>query len=501
LATLLARLLAIDTLHAFALITLLGLAVLCYAALHVGARRFGSAGAGLLIAWLALAGLNPLGLGIAVHRAVTEGTALFEFPPMPVETVFVSDESAELFMAHPLLDALHVSGDWRSGQVLPWFLDNSPRGPALALLLPLVALMLARPSRRTLVGGFALGAGSAALSPSIGLPASSALFACALLSGVIARVARHVRPAGPLPAHAGPSAPAAGIAVAAAGLTGALAAAPTYLQAFTVGAEPVSLRFEAELGAAAIATAASFCALAPLAVIGALRASAPLRPALVAIAFAGLALAAAEAVLRFGAENDHALATVAGVLLAVPALGFVSAGRLRPLASAALLAAFLPTTFCTLASFAGRPALPIARHGAVLVRLPSEDPLARLYAWIRNATGPDAIFVVDSGHTVKMASTVSELPALSGRALFVDQAHALTTPYPEFEERRALAAALTAGDAASSAELATLAAFARPVFLVSHAADDEHLAADLAQHWGPPLFVADFVAVYALVGT
>jgi Uncharacterized membrane protein (DUF2298) len=118
LAAALARVLAVDALHALALLTLAGLALLMTSALRLGARHFGSAGAGLLIAWLALAGSNPAGPAIAAAKAVRQGIPLFEFAPEPVETVFVSNESADLFMTHPLLGALYVSADWRRGQNL-----------------------------------------------------------------------------------------------------------------------------------------------------------------------------------------------------------------------------------------------------------------------------------------------------------------------------------------------------------------------------------------------
>jgi hypothetical protein len=110
------------------------------------------------------------------------------------------------------------------------------------------------------------------------------------------------------------------------------------------------------------------------------------------------------------------------------------------------------------------------------------------------------VFVVDPAHPVKMATNVSELPAFTGHALFVDQPSYLTTPYAAFAERTQLAAALAAGEPLSAAGRAQLALLGRPVFLLSHAGDDEHLAAQLTSHYGPPRFAAGFVAVYALAG-
>jgi hypothetical protein len=205
-------------------------------------------------------------------------------------------------------------------------------------------------------------------------------------------------------------------------------------------------------------------------------------------------------VVELAGGSEHDFANVAGVLLAVPALGFAAQRGLSRFAAAALLAAFLPVTLCTLASFAGRPPLPIASESGVLVRTPAADPLAELYAWIRRQTPRDAVFVVDAARPVKMATNVSELPAFTGRALYVDQPSYLTTPNAGFADRTLRAAALTAGEPLADADRSALARLARPVYLLSHAGDDEHLAARLTSHYGPPRFAAGFVAVYSLAG-
>jgi hypothetical protein len=498
LAAALARVLAIDALHALALLTLASLALLMFSALRLGARHFGSAGAGLLIAWLALAGSNPAGPAIAVTKAVWQGIPLFEFAPEPVETVFVSNESADLFMTHPLLGALYVSADWRRGQNLVWFLDNSSRGPALALLLPLLALFLARRSRRVLVASAALGALTAALSPLIGLAGAGALFGGACLTYASSGLGKFapVFQIAPARRDCGVALP-----VAAAALVGGLLAAPTYWQLFAeAGSEPAVLSSGAAFAGKAASMAAGFIVLAPLSCYGVWRAPERIRAKLAAIALGGLALAAAVPLIGLAGGNEHHLADAAGVLLAVPALGFAAQRGLSRLAAAALLAAFLPVTLCTLASFAGRPSLPIATDGGVLVRTPAQDPLAELYAWIRRETPRDAVFVVDAAHPVKMATNVSELPAFTGRALYVDQPSTLTTPCAGFGERTLRAAALTAGEPLAQSDRAALAQLARPVYLLSHAGDDEHLAARLTSHYGPPRFAAGFVAVYALAG-
>jgi hypothetical protein len=494
LAERIAAVLGLDVLHVLAGITLASLALLMLSARRLGTRHYGSAAAGLLVGWLALVGLNPAGPGIAAVKAVKQGIPLFDFPPEPVETVFVSDESADLFMAHPLLGALHVSSDWRLGQNLPWFLDNSSHGPALALLMPLAALFLARRRAWTLAASGALGATAAALNPHVGLAGAGALLggACAVALAARASALRRFLAGGD---------GGAGVAVAGAALLGALLAAPTYVQAFAAaGCEPLGLSLGPALAQKASSVAAGFVVLAPLACYGAARAPARLRERLAAIVLAGLALAAAVPVIGLSEGNEHNLANAAGVLLAVPALGFAARRGLSRSASALLIATFLPITACTLASFSGRPPLPIASEHGVLVRTPAGDPLADLYRWIRSEAPRDAVFVVDPAHPVKMATNVSELPAFTGRALFVDQPSTLTTPNAAFAERTRLAAALAAGVPLDADGRAALARLARPVFLVSHAGDDEHLAARLASHYGPPRFAEGFVAAYALWG-
>ncbi len=490
-----ARGLGIDALNAFAALTLASLALLMGASLRLGARQYGSASAGLLIGWLALAGLNPAGPAIAALRAVREGVPLLEFAAEPVETVFVSNEAADLWMAHPLLGAMQLSRDWRVGQNLPWFLDNSSRAPALALLLPMIALFLAQPRAPVLVGSAALGALTAALNPLVGLAGAGALLGGASTVSLASRIPA-LRTA-----FAG-SQSGVGLAAGTAALLGALLAAPSYLQLFAGAGEPAALRADfMAVAKTAAALVASFCVLAPLACYGALRAPERLRAKLAALVLGGLALLAAVSAVHLVEGNEHNLANVAAVLLAVPALGFAAArGGLVKATGTLLFATFLPVSVCTLASFSGRPSLPIASDAGVLVRTPEDDPLAEAYAWIREETPRNAVFVVDPARPVKMATNVSELPAFTGHTLFVDQPSYLTTPYAAFAERTQLAAALAAGEPLSAAGRAQLVRLGRPVFLLSHAGDDEHLAVQLTSHYGPPRFASGFVAVYALAG-
>lgn len=486
LATGLAHVIGCDSLRALALLSLGSLALLCFGCLWLGARRFDSVGVGLLIGWLALVGANPGGPAIAAVRAVREGIPLVEFFPEPVETVYVSDESSELFQVHPLLRALYVGDDWRIGQNFVWYLDNGSIGPALACALFAVLLFLGPTTRVRGVGSALLGATAAGLDPIAGAGAM-----LATLFGSVATATWRRRADGPATGDLS-------IRLAGAASIGALVAIAvfdaTLPSRLAGGAAWSSL---GALAKRALALGASYCVLLPLALMGARAAAAPLRGRLGALALGGAALCVAAACLRLPSGEEHALANAAAVLLAVPAASFAAGSRARRWGVGLLIASFLPVTLLTLGAFSGHPGLPLASADGVLLRTPAEDPLARLYAWIRGSTPADAVFVIDPGHPVKMATNVSELPAFTGRALFVDQP-SRWTPLPDSIARVRLAADLTAGEPLDAVGLATLCALSRPVYLVSHAGDDEHLAERLTRRYGPPRFAAGFVGVYVL---
>src|SRR5262249_3655052 len=108
----------------------------------IGRAYFRSTMAGLAIAWLGLAGLNPLGPAIAAAKTLMHPAPLIRNWPPPLETVFVTGQMADDLMTQPLLGGMYVGSDWRHGQDLVWFFDIGSRAPALAGLMLLLYLML-----------------------------------------------------------------------------------------------------------------------------------------------------------------------------------------------------------------------------------------------------------------------------------------------------------------------------------------------------------------------
>src|SRR5262249_34181298 len=124
--------------------------------------------------WLSVAGLNPLGAGIAAAKHLVSGAPLIDRVPgagdAPIETTFVSNQLADRFMTKPLLGAMYLGSDWRHGQDLVWFLDISSLAASLALVMLLLALLLATQSRAwTVVLTIPISALLVALNPLAGL--------------------------------------------------------------------------------------------------------------------------------------------------------------------------------------------------------------------------------------------------------------------------------------------------------------------------------------------
>ena len=65
-----------------------------------------------------------------------------------------------------------------------------------------------------------------------------------------------------------------------------------------------------------------------------------------------------------------------------------------------------------------------------------------------------------------MAGNVSELPAFTGRALWVDHPSYLTVGFPDFGARTVIARKLLAGEPLSPAEYGKIRALDRPLYLL-----------------------------------
>jgi hypothetical protein len=481
LGSMFARTTGLDPLTALQVIALLSLTLLVVAGMRAGARLAPSAWAGVLVASLALAGANPLGPALAAVRAVVRHQPLLTAPgsAAPIEQVFATDSLADGYMSRPLLPSLYLSTDWRNGPNIHWFFDISSRGPSLALLLVVLALLLgnSRPLFRSTAIGLSI-ALVTALNPIVGLAAGGLLGAALLILALLER--REIR-----------TYLAIGIGMAA----GVVLAFPTFRhllgQGGTAGfSEPGILALKIA------STSAALILLAPLAIWGAWSAEGPTRVPIRAMALTGLGLGLMVVAVHLEEGNEHNLLNAAQVVLAVPAVaGVFSVRRPQALALATLLA-LLPMTAATWVAFEGRPPLPLVATGGRLVRVPATHPVARLEAWLRDSTPSNAVLVTDPDTTMKMSGNMAELPALTSRALLTDQPSYLTRPSPEATLRRDTARRAVHGVALEEAQGNLLGRLGRPLYVISwHAERDGSL---LTGRWGPPVFHDGEVGAWAL---
>ena len=461
--------LGLDLLHTFQLFSTLSLGVFIVASAAIGRIYSRSKFAGPAIALLALAGINPLGPVIAAAKHVLRGVPVVEHRTGPIETVFVTDQTADNLMTHPLLPAMYMGADWRHGQNMVWFFDISSRAPALAMLMVLLYLMAdSSGGRRRYTALIMASAVLTALSPVIGLSVAAALGVAAV--AVVASGERlNFTP----------------VALTAACVAGAILAAPTYYHMFSGlgGGSGMSL-FGKGLAPLSV-VAANALLIAPLAVAGARRIG-----AMAVIAPAVLFVVVVAVHLPEG--NEHNLANAAYCLLAIPA-GVALAAAPRRWAALALLA-IVPVTAATLFAFATRPPMPLATSGRLLVRTPAGGDLQRFYEWARRATPRDSVFIADPQSPVKMSGNVSELPAFTGRTLFTDTPNYLTSPNREAALRAQWASQIVRGEAPTAGQRDYLARLRRPIYIVNYKPGNED---GMARLYGPPVFHRGMVSVYA----
>ncbi|MEP7324592.1 MAG: DUF2298 domain-containing protein [Gemmatimonadota bacterium] len=491
-----ASLTGIDRLSALHWLTVTGLVLLVVAAALIGRRVYASLGAGLLIGWLALVGLAPLGPGLALARHVVKGQPLMEWPHQEAlaETVFTSNAVADRQMSRPLLPALYLSADWRHGVNLAWFIDISSRGLSLAFIMVLL-LGLAVPRltwwRAVLVA--LCGAMATALNPIMGLAVSGCVGAAAVGVVILERKRGDFKPAMQW---------ALGVAVAL--IVGIVLSFPTYRQLLvgsggTSRPNPLGV-VPAKFGNMAL----NFIVLAPLAFLAWSRGRETRTRSLRVMTLAGAMLLVAMLTIHLKEGNDHNLTNAAQVVLAVPAVAWLvleSTGALRARRAAAIrmgvvAALFVPITAATWIAYDGRPPLPFAASGGALRRTPAEHPLARFYQWAIAATPNNATFLTNPFEPVKMSGNVSELPAFTGRTLFVDQPTYMTTPYSDFNQRTAIARRATTGEPLTDQEAAYLRGLHRPLYVVSYHADTPGVLEKLNAEYGPPAFHDGFVACW-----
>lgn len=452
----------IDLLLAFRFIVLLSIAAIVAACMRFGAAHLRAPAAGVLAVVLVLIGVNPLGPAIAAAKAAG-GEPAFVAIDAPIETEVVTNDIADAYMAHPLLGLMYFGEDWRAGQNLSWLLDVSARTPSLALLVVLAALLggslgvaaVWRVAAIILVMGL-----STALNPLAGMAVGGAVIAAAVVLRVLGRKGL--------------------LAIALATFAGALLAWPTYSHLFGVGGAGFAPSTPAFALRKLIAAGVNFVVLLPLAALGAARARAELRPAMQLLAGAGAILVGGFVFVYLPEGNEHNLANAAQCLLAIPAVAWIPelGATRRAVWIGALL---LPAGLATLLAFSGRPDLPLGSADGRIVRT---DSIGADYAWIRTHVPGDAVLVTDPDQPVRMAGNVTEVPAFTGRPVFVDHPSYLTEPYEAFGLRLEAARRLQRGEALTAEQAAELASIGRPLWLVIRRPDPERLDRLRARH-GP----------------
>ena len=460
----------LDLLHTFHALSWICLVAFVVFAGRIGRVCFRSSVAGVAIAWLGLAGLNPLGPAIAVARNLAHATPLVQHWLGPVETVFVSGQMADDLMTQPLLPAMYLGGDWRHGQNLVWFFDIGSRAPALAGLMLLLYLLLKPPGgRRCYIAIVAVSALITAFNPLIGLAAAGTLAAAAIMA----------------------RGPRNWIALTATCMAGAALALPTCYQIFfRAGGSGATIRQNLALPSAVIL--ANFLVLLPLAALGVRKGG----HQMATIGIAAAVLLLVVIVVHLPEGNEHNLSNAAQCLLAVPAATVVANKRIL----GALLLTFLPVTAGTLVSYAARPPMPISTAGPTLLRTQGENGLEQFYEWIRRDTSRQSIFLTDPESPVKMSGNVSELPAFTARTLFTDTPNYLTIPNKDAAFRAQLASQATAGEALSIDRQNYLLRFDRPVYVVTYHAGSPEFVERLSGLYGAPAFRQGIVAAFRFAG-
>lgn len=487
----------IDLLHAFHVFSFLSLVAFIVFCGLIGRACFKSTASGAVIACLALFGANPLGPEIAAIKRLVRDVPLVERTATPVETTFVSDETADSLMVRPLLPAMYVGSDWHYGQNLVWFFDIGARAPALAMLMAVLYLILS--SGNAGLGRYFciafVSALATAFSVVIGCAVAGVMCGASLALAAAARLSRTE----PLPKTLD-LAKATGACVA-----GSVLALPTYYHMFfrLSGGAGVSLKQGFWFFVAMIAADAVL--LLPLAVAGVRANHGEMKIKTAVLTISALILLIFVTIVHLPEGNEHSLSNAAYCLLAIPAATLFAGSakrriwgwRIGPAIVLFLIFICLPVTACTLFAFGGRPPIPISSSETILIRTPVTGDLESFYEWIRRETSAQSIFITDPESPVKMSGNVSELPAFTGRTLFTDTANYLTTPNRDAAYRSQLAASAVAGVPLTAQQSAYLVRLARPVYIVSYR---EEAAAALANLYGKPVFHHGFVAAFRFEG-
>jgi hypothetical protein len=503
LGAMIARLTGLDALHALEIVGLAGLVVLVAASVDLGRRVWASLGRGVFLAVLALVGGGPLGPWIAIGRWLDRGG---EF--LPAQAAFPVGSYA----------LTSTVGNVRYGPIFYFFFTQSSRAAALALLLAAVWALRrahARPTPARLSMVVLAGALSTAMSPVIGIAGLGALGAAYLVRDGRAWLDSLRAATRPASAGAASAGAASGEAALAAGgswrlvlclAAGVLAALPTYYHLFLISQSGYAFVLFSRAGAKLVLSVVVGAGpVVFLARPGARRPGvAPSDGRLVGVVLtAGLLLLAAAMSLELPTDNNCNFYYAAMTILALPAAGYAGVGVRRSGAGrrrvevAGLLLFALPLAFIA-GAFSGREPIAISFEAGRINRSAADAPdLAAMYAWIRDRTPKEAIVVIDPDRMVAVSGNMPELPAMTGRPVFVGTEGYMTEPYAAYGQRRTVARQLLQGAELRPALAAALESLGRPIYLLhdagaSGSAGREALVARL----GPPAFEAGRLSLF-----
>jgi len=490
---LLARALNVSVVYAFEILSVISIILIAAAAVTLGRRLFASTASGAIIFLLVLAGSNPLGWAIFLAKICRDGVRIMRSPATEVVS--------------PMLLQVQFE-DHRFGPNLTFFMHMTSRALSIALLV--VALWLLwewmHKGRRAYALMLSVAVAlMAAMSPVMGLAAAGALGLALLAMWVWQR--RGARLMGQFDALPRAMSGACLLGV------GALLALPTMLNILgkssnvpTVHIDPTRLQLYGIIAVNGF----------PILLLGLLGAGAGdhasrgfsrVLVVAAAILMAWTALLAMPGTIppRGVIGNEHNLFNAAMVLLAVPAAGWTGL-RTRDIWPAMLqtgkrrmicmLLLFLPTSLLILTAYMGRADLPVRCAPDRLVWTNSDDAVAKLYDWVVTQTPQDAIFIVDPEADIDRLCNVSDFPAFTNRTLYTDFSTYMNESYPQLAFRLQWSKAIARGDIVPLDIRHALAQLRRPVYVLTHQANDAEFLETLQKRYGPPAISAGNIAVF-----
>ncbi len=478
------ELFGLDPLRSFELLIGLSVVGLVAGCGWLARSLFDSAGLGALTAFLILVGANlQAPIVLAVRGWLSDGQVL-------------ADGGGYLWgIAHPLLGHMRLWDPFSTlGPLLPFYLNITARPLALSALV-FVLLGAHRALARGWRGSAGLAVATAlcsAFSILVGLPAAAALAVAVVVLRLpaLAFFSGHQQPRlAPL---------LGGLALGAA--LGATSVLHLFGGSGPAAGVPIALVAPGVFAERALGMLACGWPLVALCVPAIFNASDDRRHFLSILLLTAIALAGGAAVFELPAGNHVNLFHSALVMLAVCASGAMLDRCDRPSARriAWTMVVFLPVLALVVMSYTSRPPVPLAFEGRQLRRIDGTH-VARLYAWIRAETPPDAVLVIDPGPPIRaMGGNTAELPALTERTLFTARSeHYLVASHAEAVGRASLARRLLAGAALSEDNANRIAGLERNVYIVADGAAKSARPVALSRRYGPTVFQSGPVRVWA----